>query len=125
MRGAHVGPIKTVKHRSKLTSRDMCPVYSAPYRGVPNSKQCAAKELEKMLQEEVIEPTNKKWSSAIVFASEKDGLLTVCVTDRRLDAVTLRDSYCLPKTDKCVDSLEKSNLLNITYQFKKLESREC
>eukprot|EP00171_Calliarthron_tuberculosum_P023710 IDg23710t1 len=44
------------------------------------------------------------------LAPKKDGSLRFCIDYRRLNAVTKRDSYPLPRMDDCIDSLGTANI---------------
>lgn len=59
--------------------------------------------MAKMLDEEVLEPANTEWSSPIMFETYKDVLLCFCVDRRKLDSVTVVDSYSILQTDKYID----------------------
>ena len=61
--------------------------------------------MDKMLAIDVIEPATSEWAAPVVFAPKKDGLLRFCVDYRRLNAVTVRDSYPIPWMHECIDSL--------------------
>ena len=39
------------------------------------------------------------------FVPKKDGKLRFCVDYRRLNTMTVKDSYPLPRMDECIDSL--------------------
>jgi hypothetical protein len=58
-----------------------------------------------MLKAEVIAPATSEWASPIVLVSRPDRSTRFCVDYRRLNAVTVRDSYPLPRMDECIDSL--------------------
>ena len=62
-----------------------------------------------MLRAGVIEPTSAEWASPVVFVPKKDGTMPFCVDYRKLNGVTARDSYPLPRMDECIDSLGDSN----------------
>ena len=53
----------------------------------------------------VIKLTLAEWASPVVFVPKKDGTMGFCVDYRKLNAVTVRDSYPLPCRDECIDSL--------------------
>lgn len=53
----------------------------------------------------VIKSAQTNWTAPIVFALYKDGALRFCVDHRKLKAVTIKDSYLLPRMDKCMESL--------------------
>ena len=57
-----------------------------------------------MLQRDVIQPSSSPWASGIVIVSKKDGPKRFCVDYRKLNDVTVKDSYPIPRID---DSLEQ------------------
>ena len=58
-----------------------------------------------MLDLKVIEPSSTEWVSAIVLAPKPDGSWRFCVDYCRLNDITVKDSYPLPRMDECLDSL--------------------
>ncbi|CAN8075729.1 unnamed protein product, partial [Agarophyton chilense] len=58
-----------------------------------------------MLRAGVIEPAQLPWASPVVLALKADGTWRFCVDYRRLNAVTVRDTYPIPRMDECIDSL--------------------
>jgi hypothetical protein len=65
----------------------------------------AEAEVEKMLKSGVIEPSRSPWSSPIVLVRKKDSTLRFCIDYRKLNAVTCKDSYPLPRIDDSLDAL--------------------
>ena len=58
-----------------------------------------------MLNLKVIELESTEWASPIVLAPKPDGSWRFCVDHRRLNDITVKDSYPLPRMDECLDSL--------------------
>jgi hypothetical protein len=58
-----------------------------------------------MLVQDVIEPATCEWASPIVLVPKPDGSLRFCVYYRRLNAITVPDTYPIPRVDECIDSL--------------------
>lgn len=58
-----------------------------------------------MLVIKVIEPAQTIWASTIVFVPEKNGILKICIDYCKLNTVTTRNSYHIPRMDECIDSL--------------------
>jgi hypothetical protein len=58
-----------------------------------------------MLAQQVIEPATCEWASPIVLVPKADGALRCCVDYRRLNMITVPDTYPLLRMDECIDSL--------------------
>ena len=80
------------------------PIYQAPYRAGPMAREDKT-EIDRMLHAGVIEPTSAEWASPVVFVPKKDGTMRFCLDYRKLNAVTVRDSYPLQRMDEFIDSL--------------------
>ena len=77
-----------------------------PTRRLPLHKRAEADTLLKdMLIKGVIEPSSSPWTSPIVLVKKKDGSTCFCVDYRKLNKVTVKDSYPLPRIDDCLDAL--------------------
>lgn len=57
-----------------------------------------------MLKENVIELVQTEWASPIVLVPKKDWTLRFCVDYRKVNSVTVRDSYRLQRMYECTDS---------------------
>ena len=58
-----------------------------------------------MLKKKLIEPSRSPWSSPIVLVRKKDGTIRFCCDYRKLNAVTIKDVYALPRIDDALASL--------------------
>ena len=67
-------------------------------------------EVQKMLQQGVIQPSFSPWSSPVVMVKKKDGSWRFCIDYRKLNGATHRDAYPLPRVDTTLDSLAGSTL---------------
>ncbi|XP_029171629.1 short-chain dehydrogenase/reductase family 16C member 6-like, partial [Nylanderia fulva] len=63
------------------------------------------KILEDMSSRGVIEESNSPWVSPAVMVKKKDGSIRFCVDYRKLNEVTIKDSYPLPRIDDILDQL--------------------
>ncbi|KAJ8041080.1 hypothetical protein HOLleu_11795 [Holothuria leucospilota] len=98
-----LGRTDTVKH--KINTGDSVPIKQHPRR-VPIYKQAAAdEEIKKMLCSGVITPSQSPWSSPIVLVRKKDGSIRLCVDYRKLNEVTIKDAYPIPRIEDSLDSL--------------------
>ena len=65
-------------------------------------------QIDNMLEETVIKPSKSPWASSIVIVKNKDGSSRFCVDYRKLNDVTIKDAYPLPRVDESLDQLSGS-----------------
>jgi Reverse transcriptase (RNA-dependent DNA polymerase) len=99
-----LGEIKATKHRIQLIPGSK-PVHSHPYRAGPKAREMERQEVERMLKADVIEPACSEWASPVVLVPKPDGSLRFCVDYRKLNSITVKDTYPLPRMDESIDSL--------------------
>ena len=88
------------------------PVNTHPYRAGPQARLLEDKEVNRMLEAEVIEPAQSEWASPVVLVDKKDGTTRFCVDYRKLNSVTVKDTYPLPRMDECLDSLGDATIFS-------------
>ncbi|KAL5505636.1 hypothetical protein EMCRGX_G007100 [Ephydatia muelleri] len=78
-------------------------------RRIPSGQREEARKLvQEMLKRDIIQPSSSPWSSPIVLVRKKDGSLRFCVDYRKVNAVTKKDAYPLPRVDETLDTLSGS-----------------
>ena len=101
-----VGRATLVEHR--IRTGDHPPIRQAPRRLAPHRRQLVDTEVDKMLEGGTIEPAEGPWASPVVLVKKKDGSMRFCVDYRRLNQVTVKDAYPLPRIDDSLDTLAGS-----------------
>lgn len=97
------GRTNLVKHH--IDTGNARPIKQPPRR-LPFAKQQIEKEeIARMREQNVIRPSTSPWASPVVLVTKKDGTMRFCVDYRRLNDVTVKDAYPLPRVDDCLDSL--------------------
>ncbi|GFW28489.1 retrovirus-related Pol polyprotein from transposon 412 [Trichonephila clavipes] len=97
------GRTKLTKHRIDTGEHPPIKQHS---RRLPFAKQEEVQKLIKdMKNNDVIEPSSSPWAPPIVLVRKKDGSTRFCVDYRRLNDVTKKDSYPLPRIDDTLDTL--------------------
>jgi hypothetical protein len=104
----NLGEINTT-HRIELTPGAK-PVFKPPYRAGKAGREVKKREIEMMLTADVIEPAASEWASPMVLITKKDGDPRFCVDYRRVNELTRKDSYPLPRMDECLDSLKDAGI---------------
>ena len=100
----HLGLIEKAKHRINLIPGAQ-PFRLPPYRSGPKAREIEQNEVARMLDEGVIEPSESEFASPVLLVPKPDGTKRFCVDYRRLNALTVKDSYPLQRMDECLDSL--------------------
>ena len=101
-----LGRTDLVEH--KINTGDARPIKQPPRRLPMHKRAEADKHVEQMLKDGIIEPSSSAWVSPIVLVRKKDGSTRFCVDYRRLNDVTIKDSYPLPLAESCFDALSGS-----------------
>ena len=61
--------------------------------------------VEDMEKHGVVKPSTSPWASPVVLVPKKDGSYRFCIDYRRLNSVTRKDVYPLPRIDDILDTL--------------------
>ncbi|CAF1257181.1 unnamed protein product [Rotaria sordida] len=62
-------------------------------------------QTQKLLERGQIEESTSPWSSPIVLVKKKDKTMRFCIDYRRLNAITIKDAFPLPRIDEIFDQL--------------------
>ena len=77
------------------------PPIRQPIRRQPVAlRKTVQEEIHKMLKNKVIRPSTSPWSSPIIMVRKKDGSWRFCIDYRKLNSVTHKDAYPLPRIDE-------------------------
>ncbi|GBN06013.1 Transposon Ty3-I Gag-Pol polyprotein [Araneus ventricosus] len=66
-----------------------------------------------MLKEDVIQPSDSRWSSPVVLVKKKNGEWRSCVDYRRLKKITKKDVYPLPRIDDALHCLTGAKIFSM------------
>jgi hypothetical protein len=82
------------------------PPVKQPIRRIPFvHREKISTMVDEMLAQGVIQPSVSAWSSPVVLVPKKDGTSRFCVDYRRLNGVSRKDVYPLPRIDDIFDTL--------------------
>ena len=88
------------------------PCNSAPFRYAPARRQIIEENLQEMTAQGIIKPSKSPWASPVVLAPKKDGTLRFCIDYRKVNAMTVRDAYPIPRIDDTLDSLQEAKFVS-------------
>ena len=75
------------------------PSHVKPYRFTETQKNEMREQVSVLLQKGWIRPSSSPWGAPVLLVPKKDGTWRFCVDFRNLNAVTVRDSFPLPRID--------------------------
>ena len=96
--GKHV--IETLPGRGPISQR-LRPM-------APAERTIVREEVQKMMEQSVIRPSSSPWASPIVLVKKKDGSTRFCVDYRKLNDITIKDVFPLPRTTDLLESFQGS-----------------
>ncbi len=99
-----LGKSKLLCHKIILSQDG--PIKQKMYR-ISNKEQMdiLKKEIKKLKENKLIEPSQSSWSSPVLLVPKKNGKWRMCVDYRKLNAITIKDSYPLPYIEEILFSI--------------------
>ena len=74
-------------------------------RMTPHKSEVCRKEIEMLMEYDMIEQSKSPWACGVVMAKKKGGQLRFCCNFRYLNAVTIKDEYPIPRIDESLSKL--------------------
>ena len=71
----------------------------------PHKSDACRKEIETLLEYDMIEPSKSPWACGVVMAKKKGDQLRFCCDFRYLNSVTVKDAYPIPRIDESLSKL--------------------
>lgn len=105
-----LGKCRYMEHH--IITGDALPIKQRGYPVSPAVQLRYGRELKRMLDLGVIEPSISPWSSPAVLVKKSNGKDRLCVDSRKLNSVTVRDAYPLPRVSEILDRLGRSFYLS-------------
>ena len=98
-----LGRTNWVQHT--VDTGEAAPIRMRPYRVPEAQKEKIEKCIDDMLDQGVIRPSTSPWASPVVLVKKPDGSDRFCADLRRVNAITKKDSYPLPRIAESLDAL--------------------
>ena len=93
----------SVKHTIEVANTR--PIVQRPYRRTAEQEKLIDEMCEEFHRNKIIRPSQSPWSSPVVLQKKKDGSWRFCIDYRRLNEVTKKDNYPLPRIQEIFDAL--------------------
>ena len=99
-----LGCTKVLKHM--VHTKESIPIRQ-PVRHLPQwRKEKVHLMPQDKFKRDVILPSSSPWASPVVLVQTKDGTLRFCVDYSKINAITRRIAFPLPKVDDTIDTLD-------------------
>ena len=101
-----LGYCDVIKHTIPTTTEK--PVYLA-HRTIPPQLQTEVRKcLDTWIKQGIIRPSRSPYASQVVLVRKKTGDLRLCVDFRKINSITVRDAFPLPRIDEALQSVRQS-----------------
>ena len=87
------------------------PIRQQAYRVGPDRKRKMKEEVEYLLRHGLARPSNSPWASPCILVPKEDGNFRFCTDYRKVNQVTIKDSYPLPLIDDIIDSVGQAKFV--------------
>ncbi|UYV61067.1 K02A2.6-like, partial [Cordylochernes scorpioides] len=101
-----LGKTNLAKHR--IDTENAKPIKHKPYRVSPKERDIIKEQIQDMLQEGVIRASSSPWAFPVILVRKRDGNWRYCVDYRKLNSITVKDVYPIPRIDDVMDTLQGS-----------------
>nr|GEU37709.1 putative reverse transcriptase domain-containing protein [Tanacetum cinerariifolium] len=118
-------PVRQVEFQIDLPP-GTTPVARAPYRLAPSEMQELSNQLQELADRGFIRPSTSPWGAPVLFV-KKDGSFKMCIDYRKLNKLTVKNRFPLPRIDDLFDQLQGSSVyskINLRSGYHQLRVRD-
>ena len=98
--------------------RSASPIKQHAYRCPVGKREVMRKEVDYLLHHGLARPSHSAWSSPCLLAPKSDGTARFCTDFRKVNAVTVPDTFPLPRMEDCIDSIGPAVFITKLYLLK-------
>ncbi|CAG2203350.1 Transposon Ty3-G Gag-Pol polyprotein,Retrovirus-related Pol polyprotein from transposon opus,Retrovirus-related Pol polyprotein from transposon 297,Retrovirus-related Pol polyprotein from transposon 17.6,Transposon Ty3-I Gag-Pol polyprotein [Mytilus edulis] len=88
-------------------------VKQRPYRVPFSQREEIRTQIQDMLDRDIIRPSHSCWASPVILVRKKDNTQRFCVDFRKLNTLTKKDVYPLPRIDDMVEAFRNSKYFSV------------
>jgi RNase H-like domain found in reverse transcriptase/Integrase zinc binding domain/Reverse transcriptase (RNA-dependent DNA polymerase)/Integrase core domain len=88
------------------------PIHTRPYIYSPAVEEKIHEEVKRMERLGVIEPSSSPWSHPLVAVTKSNGKTRVCMDCRKLNAITIKESYPVPNLNRILSRIRHTKYLS-------------
>ena len=88
------------------------PISKAPYRMAPTELKELKIQLQELLEKGFIRPSVSPWGAPILFVKNKNGTLRMCIDYWKINKVTVKNKYPLPRIEDLFYQLKGASIFS-------------
>ena len=104
-------PKRAIEFRINLVSGAQ-PIPRPPYRMSNKENEEMRKQLSELETRQFIRSSSSPWGASAIFVKKSDGTLRLCVDYRKLNDLTIKNKYPLPRIDDLFDQLSGARVFS-------------
>ncbi|GET59962.1 enzymatic polyprotein, putative [Rhizophagus irregularis DAOM 181602=DAOM 197198] len=120
------GRTKAAQHEIKI-KEGVEPIKQRRYKETDEKAKFISEEVDKLLKQGRIRKSKSPWSSPVTLAGKKMGKYRFCIDYRKLNKITIMDSFPLPRMDELLDKYRKAkwfSSIDLAAGFNQVEMKE-
>ncbi|GBG59330.1 hypothetical protein CBR_g32342 [Chara braunii] len=98
-----IGLLQVIQH--EIQTGNHSPIHCKPYRYSLIERKKALARIQEFETCGWIEPATGPWSFPVVLVPKKNGSIRICIDYRKLNEITIKDVYPLPRIDDLLDAI--------------------
>ncbi|GJV77210.1 hypothetical protein Tco_1508794 [Tanacetum coccineum] len=102
-------PVRPVEFQIDLIP-GAAPVARAPYCLAPSEMKELSEQLQELSDKGFIRPSSSPLGAPVLFVKKKDGSFRMCIDDRELNKMTMKNRFPLPRIDDLFNQLQGSSI---------------
>jgi RNase H-like domain found in reverse transcriptase/Integrase zinc binding domain/Reverse transcriptase (RNA-dependent DNA polymerase)/Integrase core domain len=108
--GDKLGHTNVLQHHIDIG--DAKPIHTRPYVYSPAVEAKIHEEVRRMERLGVIEPSSSPWSHPLVAVTKSNGKTRVCMDCRKINAITVKESYPVPNLNRILSRIKHTKYLS-------------
>lgn len=100
-----------IEHDINLLSSCQAPIRQAPYKVHPHKREIMEKEVNYLITHHLAEPSMSPWASPCILVPKPDGSYRFCTDYRKVNQVTIKDSYPLPLIEDLLNTIGETKCI--------------